>query len=68
VSVEKVPELAIPLAALTQRAFTPQEGFVLSRINGQWDVKAIMKISPMKELDVLMIFQKLRRDEVIRWK
>jgi hypothetical protein len=68
VSVEKVPELAIPLGALTQRSFSPQEGFVLSRINGQWDVKAIMKISPMKELDVLMIFQKLRRDEVIRWK
>ena len=68
VSVGKVPELSIPLQALTQRSFSPQEGFVLSRINGQWDVKAIMKISPMKELDVLMIFQKLRRDEVIRWK
>jgi hypothetical protein len=68
VSVEKVPELSIPLQALTQRSFSPQEGFVLSRINGQWDVKAIMKISPMKELDVLMIFQKLHRDQVIRWK
>ncbi|HEX4439618.1 MAG TPA: DUF4388 domain-containing protein [Thermoanaerobaculia bacterium] len=68
VSVEKVPELSIPLQALTQRAFSPQEGFVLSRINGQWDVKAIMKISPMKELDVLMIFQKLNRDGVVRWK
>jgi hypothetical protein len=63
-----VPELSIPLGALTQRSFSPQEGFVLSRINGHWDVKAIMKISPMKELDVLMIFQKLHRDEVIRWK
>ena len=68
VSVGKVPELSIPLQALTQRSFSPQEGFVLSRINGQWDVKAIMKISPMKELDVLMIFQKLYRDAVIRWK
>ncbi len=68
IAVEKVPELSIPLQALTQRSFSPQEGFVLSRINGQWDVKAIMKISPMKELDVLMIFQKLHRDQVIRWK
>ena len=68
VSGEKIPELAIPLAALTQRSFSPHEGFVLSRINGQWDVKSIMKISPMKELDVLMIFQKLLKDSVIRWK
>ena len=41
---------------------------MLSRINGQWDVKSIMKISPMKELEVLMIFQKLLKDGVIRWK
>jgi hypothetical protein len=68
VSGERVPELAIALPALTKRSFTPHEGFVLSRINGQWDVKSIMKISPMKELDVLMIFQKLLRDGVIRWK
>ena len=68
VSGERVPELAIALAALTKRSFTPHEGFVLSRINGQWDVKSIMKISPMKELDVLMIFQKLLKDGVIHWK
>ncbi len=49
-------------------AFTPPEGFVLSRINGQWDVKSIMKISPMKELEVLMVFQKFLKDGVIRWK
>jgi hypothetical protein len=68
VSGEKVPEIAIPLQHLTERPFTPPEGFVLSRINGQWDVKSIMKISPMKELEVLMIFQKFLKDGVIRWK
>lgn len=68
VSGDRVPELAIALAALTKRSFTPHEGFVLSRINGQWDVKSIMKISPMKELDVLVIFQRLLKDGVIRWK
>lgn len=65
---DRVPELAIPYAELTRRSFSPQEGFVLSRINGQWDVKSIMKISPMKELDVLMIFQRLLQDGVILWK
>ena len=68
VTYDKVPELAVALGALTTKTFTPHEGFVLSRINGQWDVKSIMKISPMKELDVLMIFHKLLKDGVIRWK
>lgn len=68
VSGEKVPEIAIAMQHLTERPFTPPEGFVLSRINGQWDVKSIMKISPMKELEVLMIFQKFLKDGVIRWK
>ncbi len=68
VSGGKVPELAVPLASLTQRSFSPHEGFVLSRINGHWDVKSIMKISPIKELDVLVIFQRLLKDGVIRWK
>ena len=68
VSGEKVPELAISMQNLTQRPFSPHEGFVLSRINGQWDVKSIMKISPMKELEVLMIFHKFLKDGVIRFK
>ncbi|HEX7252149.1 MAG TPA: DUF4388 domain-containing protein [Thermoanaerobaculia bacterium] len=63
-----VPELAIPLAEVTAQTLSPQEGFVLSRINGQWDVKAIMKISPMKELEVLMIFERFLKAGVIRWK
>ena len=56
------------MQSLTQRPFSPHEGFVLSRINGQWDVKSIMKISPIKELDVLMIFHKFLKDGVIHLK
>jgi uncharacterized protein DUF4388 len=65
---EKIPELAIPISEITERTFSPHEGFVLSRINAQWDVKSIMKISPIRELEVLMIFQKFLKDGVIRWK
>lgn len=68
VTEEKIPELAISIPELTERTFSPHEGFVLSRINGQWDVKSIMKISPIKDLEVLMIFQRLSKDGVIRWK
>jgi hypothetical protein len=68
VTGDKVPELAVTIPELTERTFSPHEGFVLSRINAQWNVKAITKISPMRELEVLMIFQRLRKDGVIRWK
>ena len=63
-----VPELAIPVSKLTELSFSPHEGFVLSRINGVWDVKSIMKISPINELEVLMIFQSLVKQGVIVWK
>ncbi|MEP6802837.1 MAG: DUF4388 domain-containing protein [Acidobacteriota bacterium] len=65
---DRIPEIAIPVSKLTELPFSPHEGFVLSRINGVWDVKSIMKISPIKELEVLMIFQSLAKSEVIRWK
>lgn len=67
VTGEKIPELAVSMAQLTKRVFSSHEGFVLSRINGQWNVKSIMKISPMKELEVFMIFQHFLKDGVIRW-
>ena len=65
---DRIPEIAISVSKLTELPFSPHEGFVLSRINGVWDVKSIMKISPIKELEVLMIFQSLAKNEVIRWK
>ncbi len=65
---DRIPEIAIPMTKLTELPFSPHEGFVLSRINGTWDVKSIMKISPIKELEVLMIFESLAKSEVIRWK
>jgi hypothetical protein len=65
---DRIPELAIPIQQLTDMTLSPQAGFVLSRVNGAWDVKSITKISPMKELDVLMIFQRFVKDGVIRFK
>ncbi len=53
------------LAALTQENFDPQEGFVLSRVNGQWDVKSILKLIPMPEDDAILIFSRLLERGVI---
>lgn len=61
----KVPHLRRPIEELSAMNFTPNEGFILSRINGQWDLSSIVKISPMREIDALLIFHKLVRDEII---
>jgi hypothetical protein len=43
----------------------PDEAFLLSRINGIWDVASIVRISPMRESEALLILQRLRRDGII---
>jgi hypothetical protein len=65
VPLDKVPALAVTMVELTKENFDPQEGFVLSRVNGQWDVRSILKLCPMAEDDALLIFARLLRRRVI---
>jgi hypothetical protein len=65
IPLEKVPVLRLTAMALAQQSFDPQEGFVLSRINGQWDVRSLLKLCPMPEEDVLVIFSRLLDRQVI---
>ena len=61
----KVPKVSKPLEEITQMNFSPNEGFILSRINGQWDIGSLIKISPIRETDAMLIFHKLWRDGII---
>lgn len=61
----KVPRVAKALEEITQMNFTPNEGFMLSRINGQWDLGSLIKISPIREPDAMLIFYKLWKDGTI---
>jgi len=54
-----VPRLKVTLMELARLNLDPQEGFVLSRVNGEWDVDSITKICPMGEQEVLIIFKRL---------
>ncbi|HXK10136.1 MAG TPA: DUF4388 domain-containing protein [Vicinamibacteria bacterium] len=65
IPLERVPVLRLTAVALAQQQFDPQEGFVLSRINGSWDVRSILKLCPMPEEDVLGIFSRLLDRQVI---
>ena len=65
IPLDKVPGLRLTAMALSQQHFDPQEGFVLSRINGQWDVRSILKLCPMPEDETLLIFSRLLDRQVI---
>ena len=55
----KIPYFLVDESSLTRYALTHQEGFVVSRINGAWDVKSIVMLSPLRELEVLQVLDKL---------
>jgi hypothetical protein len=65
ISDHKVPKLKKDLEEISSMNFSPNEGFLLSRINGQWDLSSIAKISPMREIDALLIFHKLLESDII---
>ena len=45
---------------------SPEEGFVLSRIDGSYDIDSILKISPMPPLDARLVFRELLKEGHIR--
>lgn len=61
----KVPRLVKQVEEFSNMNFSPNEGFLLSRINGSWDVGSIIKVSPMREIDAMLIFHKLSRQGII---
>ncbi|HEY6553994.1 MAG TPA: DUF4388 domain-containing protein [Vicinamibacteria bacterium] len=65
VPLTKVPVLNMDLVALTKEDFDPHEGFVLSRVNGEWDVQSILKLCPMGEEAALLIFSRLLERKAI---
>ncbi|HEV7519410.1 MAG TPA: DUF4388 domain-containing protein [Thermoanaerobaculia bacterium] len=66
VTLTSVPKLAISMEQLTTVKISPQEGFMLTRINGSYDIQSIVKITPMPQLDALLVFWKLHQAGHIR--
>lgn len=61
----KIPYFLIPENALLQYDFTNEEGFIVSRVNGTWDIKSIAMLSPMREIDILRVIEKLVEMHII---
>ena len=60
-----IPQLRISASDMTGMEIDPQEGFVLSRINGSWDIESILSICPFREADCLRMIKRLRERGVI---
>ncbi len=54
-----VPRVLISEDGLTDQQLGPQEAFLLSRINGEWDVSSILSICPFREVDSLRMIKTL---------
>lgn len=57
---DQVPKLERSLEEMTEEILTPQEVFLASRINGTWTVKDIVTVSPMREVETLLVLKRLR--------
>ncbi len=60
VNLSRVPRLKCGMDELTKLDISPQEGFMLTRVDGSYDIKSILRISPLPKVDALLLFWKLR--------
>ena len=63
-----VPFLKMDIGAITKMDLSAEQGFLVSRINGVWDVKSIVKVSPFGEKMCMDILKKFLNDGVIGFK
>jgi len=62
------PELAIGIDELSKLDLEPSEGFILSRVDGLSPLGTILKISPLAEIDALLVIWKLVQGGQLRLK
>lgn len=62
---DQVPRLERSLEQMTEENLTPQEVFLATRINGTWTVKDIITVSPMREVETLLVLKRLRERGLI---
>ena len=61
----KIPVLARRIEQLSTQTLTPTEFFLLSRIDGIWDVKSIVQVAPLREADTLRSLKRMREGGLI---
>jgi hypothetical protein len=64
-SPRAVARLIVSIEDLEHERLGPQEGFVLSRINGESDIESILSVCPFREADSLRMIKKLLDSGII---
>ena len=64
----KVLALTRTMDGLRTEDLSPSEFFLLSRIDGTWDIKSIIQIAPLRESDTLRTLKRLRENGLIELK
>src|SRR5262249_20245913 len=64
-SRKSIPKLLVGPESLSSDGIGPREGFVLSRINGEWDIESILSICPFGEADCLKMIKALLNNGII---
>ncbi len=61
IEMKAVPEVACDPTKLDSLDLSPQEGFILTRVNGTYDIQTILKITPVPPLEAQVLFWKLHQ-------
>ncbi|MBN2431678.1 MAG: DUF4388 domain-containing protein [Acidobacteria bacterium] len=61
-----VPRLQLTLAEVRQLDLNPKEGYIISRLKEDMDVRTLCQIMPLSELDLLRVLSTLSKKGVIR--
>ena len=64
-SRKSVPKLLASLEQLEHERLGPQEGFIISRINGEWDIGSILSVCPFREADCVRMLKKLIENGIV---
>ena len=61
----RIVVLARGVDTLASEQLSPTEFFLLSRIDGSWDVKSIIQVAPLREVEALRTLKRMRERGVI---
>lgn len=60
-----VLKLKMELENLSKERLSSEESFLVTRINGKWDLRSIVTITPLREVDALRIVKRLLERNII---
>src|SRR5688572_28335022 len=55
----RVPKLLLKMDELEKLQLTAEERYLIGRIDGRWDLLSLMRVSPLREVEALITFQRL---------